>query len=409
MQSNIWPPYWSMSDKVNPITINNTQGCFIYDDRGNKIFDGISSWWSMCHGYKHPKIISNMKQCLNAMPHVMFAGITHQYAKDLAKKLCDFSLGNFQKTFFCDSGSVAVEVAIKMALQYYQERKNICKTHILTFSDCYHGETFMASNLSSDETSPLSPYINNVINIKLPQNSEEMRTLVLFLEKNHRKIACSIIEPLMQGASGIKMYGASILRDIFNAIKKYDITFIVDECATGFYRTGRRFAFDHAEISPDIIVLGKALAGGHISLAGVTTNNKIFSTICTNGHFRHGPTFMANPLACSAGIASLDIFNTFNYSNHIKEIEGVFNDLKKRLKINLNLSARSLGAIIAVDLNPMCDIKGYIAENISTLKLWVRPIGRTLYMMPPLNVEIEDLLFAVQKFEVLIRNVHKIL
>ena len=213
----------------------------------------------------------------------------------------------------------------------------------------------------------------------------------------------------MQGAAGIKMYSSAILRDIFNLIKKYDILFICDECAMGFYRTGRRFAFDHAEIAPDIITLGKALSGGHISLAAACTTEHIFSTICTDGYFKHGPTFMANPLACSAGIASLNIFNDFNYPAHICKITDIFTNVKDRLHKSLHLEARVLGAIIAIEINAKnLDIKAYIYENTKELKLWVRPIGNTLYLMPPLNVEIDDLLDAVKSFEIIIKNTHSV-
>ena len=409
MQNNVWPPYWSIKDKTPRINIVRTSKSFIYDENKTKIFDGIASWWSVCHGYNHPKIISNMKKCLSAMPHVMFAGITHNYAETLAQELYNFSFGQFKKTFFCDSGSVAIEVSIKMALQYWQSLHKYEKTHVLTFSGCYHGETFMASSLSSDENSYISSYTNNVLNVKLPCNAEEMYEFKLFLEKNHKRIACSIIEPLVQGAAGIKMYSSAILRDIFNLIKKYDILFICDECAMGFYRTGRRFAFDHAEIAPDIITLGKALSGGHISLAAACTTEHIFSTICTDGYFKHGPTFMANPLACSAGIASLNIFNDFNYPAHICKITDIFTNVKDRLQKSLHLEARVLGAIIAIEINAKnLDIKAYIYENTKELKLWVRPISNTLYLMPPLNVEIDDLLDAVKSFEIIVKNTHTV-
>jgi len=409
MQNNVWPPYWGIKDKTPRINIIKTSKSFIYDENKTKIFDGIASWWSVCHGYNHPNIISNMKKCLNVMPHVMFAGITHNYAETLAQELHNFSFGQFKKTFFCDSGSVAIEVSIKIALQYWQSLKKYEKTHILTFSGCYHGETFMASALSSDDNSYILSYTNNVLNVKLPSNSEEMHEFKIFLEKNHKRIACSIIEPLVQGAAGIKMYSSAILRDIFTLIKQYDILFICDECAMGFYRTGRRFAFDHAEIAPDITTLGKALSGGHISLAATCTTEHIFSTICTDGHFKHGPTFMANPLACSAGIASLSIFNDFNYPAHIYKITDIFANLKDRLQKSLHLEVRVLGAIIAIEINAKnLDIKAYIYENIKELKLWVRPIGNTLYLMPPLNVEIDDLLDAVKSFETIIKNTHSV-
>jgi adenosylmethionine-8-amino-7-oxononanoate aminotransferase len=177
----------------------------------------------------------------------------------------------------------------------------------------------------------------------------------------------------------------------------------------GFYRTGRRFAFDHAEIRPDITCIGKALTGGHISLAGVCTNNEIFNTICQNGYFRHGPTFMANPLACSAASASIEVFNEFNYVNHIKKITKVFDKCKNSLKKNLNLQARVFGAILAVEID--CDnsfMKEFISQNVAKFGLWVRPIAKTLYLMPPLNVEIEDLELATEKFELYCKNFIKL-
>lgn len=408
MHQNIWPPYWTMQENGDRLKIIKTKGSFIYDDAGNKIFDGISSWWSVCHGYNHPLIVKSMRNCLAKMSHVMFAGITHDYAEILAEKLHEFSFGRFHRTFFCDSGSVATEVAVKMALQYWQEKKVSDKKYILTFEGCYHGETFMAAGLSSDETSYLANYTNNILNVKIPSNKEELKDLDSFLSKNYKHIACSILEPLVQGAAGIKMYSHEILRDIFDLIKKYDILFIVDECAMGFYRTGRRFAFDHSEIAPDIVTLGKALSGGHIGLAAVCASNEIFETICKNGYFRHGPTFMANPLACSAGIASLDIFSQSNYAVHIKSIHDIFENLRKTLKEKLGVQGRTLGAIFAVEIEPNCKLKDYIIKNISKHKLWVRPLNNTLYLMPPLNVDLEHLLVAVHNFEQIIKNTHSI-
>ena len=407
--SNIWPPYFGGSNKQERINIVKTAGSFIFDDAENKIFDGISSWWSVCHGYNHPHIVSQMKKCLDVMPHIMFAGITHDYAEKLASQLCDFSFGNFQKTFFCDSGSVAIEVALKMALQYWQALSKPQKKYILSFSGCYHGETFMASGVSSDETTHIAQYTNNILNVKLPKNSEELREFEEFVVKNHKHIACSIIEPLVQGASGLKFYSVEIFRKIFEIIKKHEILFIDDECAMGFFRTGRRFAYDHAEIKPDITCVGKALTGGHISLAGVCTSNEIFNTICSDGYFRHGPTFMANPLACSAASASIDIFNEFNYVNHIKKITSVFEQLKASMKNSLNLEARVFGAIFAVEINAQNTlVKSFVKENLGKFKLWVRPIGNTLYLMPPLNSEIEDLEIAVKSFEIIVKNLHNL-
>lgn len=405
----VWPPYWGGNNCYPRIKIIKTGGSFIFDDAGNKIFDGISSWWSMCHGYNNVKIVHAMQGCLKKMPHVMFGGITHDYAETFAQMLCDFSYDKFKKTFFCDSGSVAVEVSIKMAIQFWQETKKPEKKCIVTFGGSYHGETFMASNLSSDEKSHLGCYVNNVFNLKLPSNAEDLVDLESFLQKNSGKIACSIMEPLLQGALGIKFYSAEILRAVYLLMKKYGVLFILDECATGFFRTGRRFAFDHAEITPDIVVLGKALSGGHAPIAAVCVLQEVFEGVCKNGYFRHGPTFMANPLACSAGIASLEIFNQFNYTKSVAQVELMFIDFAKRLKAKFGVEGRTFGAIFAVEINAKYNLKLYIAENISKTKLWVRPIGKTLYLMPPLNVEMGDLQKALDGFELIVKNTHLII
>ena len=407
MESNVWPPYWGFDVLEKRIEIVKTGGSFLYSKSGDKFFDGISSWWSVCHGYNNPHIVSEMQKCLKKMPHVMFGGITHDYAEKLSKMITNFLGNNFEKVFFCDSGSVATEVAIKMALQYWRAMNIESKTHILAFEGCYHGDTFMAGAVSSDDELFTQNYVSNVIIVNLPKTNEDFVEFENFLEKNHKNIACSIIEPLLQGAAGVKIYSREILRRIYRIVKKFDILFIQDECATGFYRTGQSFAFKHCDIIPDIVTLGKALSGGHASLACVCTNAEIFSTISKNGRFKHGPTFMANPLACSAAIGSIELFNSFNYRHAVLEIENIFNAFALRLKKKYNLNARVLGAIFAVELNANAsDVRLYVYNNINKLKLWVRPIGKTLYLMPPLNSNIDDLHNALISFEEIV-NVFK--
>lgn len=407
VESNIWPPYWGYDVREGRIEIVKTVGSFLYNKSGVKIFDGIASWWSVCHGYNNKRIISAMQECLKSMPHVMFAGLTHQYAENLATKLYDFSNSIFHKTFLCDSGSVATEVAVKMALQYWIALNKLEKAHILTFSECYHGDTFIAGSLSSDDISPLARYTNNIINVKLPKNKTDLLEFESFVAKNHQYIACSIIEPLVQGAVGIKFYEPEILHAIYSIIKKHDILFIDDECAMGFYRTGKKFAFIHCDIVPDITTLGKALSGGHISLAAVCTNNHIFDTISRNGRFKHGPTFMANPLACAASCASIDIFNDFNYTHAVSNIEEMLNNFKNRIYKKYSLQGRVFGAIFAIEIHSSSsDVRSYVYENINKLKLWVRPIGNTLYLMPPLNSNKDDLENALISLEGIIK-LHK--
>lgn len=405
--SNVWPPYWGYDVKEGRIEIVKTSGSFLYNKSGVKIFDGIASWWAVCHGYNNERITASMQKCLKKMPHVMFGGLTHQYAENLGAKLRDFSSGVFHKTFFCDSGSVATEVAIKMALQYWIASNKPEKTYIVTFAGCYHGDTFLSGALSSDDASPFAQYINNVVNLKLPRNKTDLFEFESFIAKNHKHIACSIIEPLVQGAVGIKFYEPEILRKIYTIIKKYDILFIDDECAMGFYRTGKKFAFTHCNMVPDITTLGKALSGGHISLAAVCTNNHIFETISNNGRLKHGPTFMANPLACAAGCASIDIFNDFNYAHVVHNIEEIFVDFKDRIYKKYSMQGRAFGAIFAIETNsPASIVRRYVYENINKLKLWVRPIDHTLYLMPPLNANREDLEAALVSLEEIIK-LHK--
>lgn len=402
--SNVWPPYWGFDVLEKRVEVVKTGGSFLYTKNGDKIFDGIASWWAVCHGYANPEIVASMQNCLKKMPHVMFGGITHNYAEKLSTMLCSFLGKNFEKAFFCDSGSVATEVAIKMALQYWQAAKFTEKKYILCFDGCYHGDTFMAGGISSDDTSQFGEYINNVIMVNLPKNKEELREFEGFIVKNCKKIACSIIEPLIQGAVGVKFYSKEILKAIYGIVKKHNILFIQDECATGFYRTGQKFAFSHCDIQPDIVTLGKALSGGHVSLACVCTNNEIFSSISRAGRFKHGPTFMANPLACSAGIASIDLFNNFDYKNAVKEMEAVFKDFAVRLKNKYNLNARFFGGAFAVEIaGDAKDVRLYVASNIAKLKLWVRPIGKTLYLMPPLNSNLDDLQKALISFEEIVK------
>ena len=403
--SNVWPPYWGFDVREGRVEVVKTAGSFLYTKDGDKVFDGIASWWSVCHGYNNKRIISAMQNCLSAMPHVMFGGITHRYAENLASMLCDFLGKDFQKVFFCDSGSVATEVAVKMALQYWQALGQDERKNIVAFAGCYHGDTFMAGGVSSDDDSSFGDCINNVIKVNLPKNNEDCADFEKFIEKNYKNIACFIIEPLVQGAAGIKFYSKEILHKLYNIAKKYGVIFIQDECAMGFYRTGKKFAFNHCDITPDIVTLGKALSGGHAPLACVCTNNVIFKTISQHGRFKHGPTFMGNPLVCSAGIASVEIFNDFNYKHAVGEMEGVFKNLAVRLKKKYNLQARVMGGILAVDISESAsNVRLYIYNNIYKLKLWVRPIGNTLYLMPPLNSNLDDLQVALISFEEVVKT-----
>lgn len=381
--NNLWLPYFSISDNIPFLKVKTAQGCKIILEDGSVLIDGISSWWSVCHGYQHPFIVEKIKAQISKLSHIMLGGMVHEPAIEFSVKLINFLEAKYlQKVFFSDSGSTAVEVGIKMALQFFHEAGNKSKKNILYFKDGYHGETLGALSFSHSTHSEF-PSLSNKILAIIPETEEEFKDFETLLLKHSHTIAGAMIEPILQGAGGMKIHSVNNINRLWKLLKQYNILIIADECATGFYRLGAKFAFHKIGIEPDILILGKALTAGYVPFACTIATEEIFNTICTNSRFFHGPTFMGNPIACSAGIANIELFEKENYD--ISVIENAFTSKFK------NQNARIIGAVCAFDITKEQNIQ--IKKNVAEGKTrsFLRPFGTTLYTMPSLCINKEEL------------------
>ncbi len=318
----IWYPYEQMKTMKTPYKIVDAEGVYLYTE-DQKLIDSVSSWWSVIHGYKHPDLNRAIISQVEKFSHVMLGGLTHEPVQKLAEKLKDFLPGDLNYSFFSDSGSVAVEVALKMALQYYMNRGEEQRTMILALNHAYHGDTFKTMEAGDDEDYHfvLNAYGPSKYVVHIPT---EISALEQAFEKYHSKLNCFIAEPLLQGAGGMRMYDISYLKRARELCDKYDVLLIFDEVATGFGRTGNRFVADL--VLPDILVLGKALTGGYIGHAVTVANEKVFQGFYDENPehaLMHGPTFMGNALACSVALKSIELFETGDYMEKIRRIEEI--------------------------------------------------------------------------------------
>lgn len=398
IHGHIWLPYAQMQTAPAPLDVAATAGCKIILADGRELIDGISSWWSACHGYNHPHIMAVMEKQLHTMPHVMFAGLTHEPATTLAARLCAITPAGLNKVFFADSGSVAVEIALKIALQYWRNLGKPHKDRFVCFKNGYHGDTLGAMSVSDPEKSLHKAFRNSVIKqyvVDIPSDEYGFEEFDSLLASVHGNIAGLIIEPLVQGAGGMKFHGADTVAEIYRIAKKHDILFIADEIATGFGRTGSMFACDEAGISPDILCLGKALTGGAITLGATLTQDFIFEAFLSDkpeDAFMHGPTFMANPLACCAANASLDLFESEPRLAQVENIEAqLIKELSPCRNMNGIIDVRVKGAIgvVQVDIEKV-DIYA-LRPKFVELGVWLRPFKDVIYLMPPLTISKQEL------------------
>lgn len=395
---HIWLPYAQMQTVPAPLRVVSTSGCKIKLEDGRELIDGISSWWSACHGYNHPHIIEAMEKQLRTMPHVMFAGLTHEPATTLAKRLCAITPDGLNKVFFGDSGSVAVEIAIKIALQYWRNVGKPLKDRFICFKNGYHGDTLGAMSVSDPEKSLHKAFRNSVIKqyvLDIPSDEYSFAEFDTLLAGVQGNIAGLIIEPLLQGAGGMKFHSADVVAEIYRIAKKHNILFIADEIATGFARTGFMFACDEAGISPDIMCLGKALTGGAITLGATLTTDEIFNGFLSDkpeDAFMHGPTFMANPLACCAANASLDLFESEPRLSQVENIESqLINELAPCRNLNGVVDVRVKGAIGVVQVDTTkIDIYALRPKFVER-GVWLRPFKDVIYIMPPLTISKQEL------------------
>lgn len=394
-KEHLWHPYTSMVDPLPTFAVESASGVYLHLESGQTLIDGMSSWWSTIHGYNQPALNQAITQQTEKMAHVMFGGLTHAPAVELGKKLVDMTPAGLECVFLADSGSVAVEVALKMAIQYWIGKQQPQKQRFITIKNGYHGDTFAAMSICDPINSMHSMYqqmLTPQIFVDAPQagftdewNESELASLIESLQVNHHDIAALILEPIVQGAGGMRFYHPEFLRRCRELCDQFNVLLICDEIATGFGRTGKLFACEYANISPDILCVGKALTGGYLSLAATLCHRDIGETISRGeaGVLMHGPTFMGNPLACAVANASLTILQEGHWQQQVSDIEDALNKrLQPLVEIGEVKDVRVLGAIGVIETHSavvMAEIQAYfVAQGV-----WIRPFGRLIYIMPP--------------------------
>ncbi|EJG0689418.1 adenosylmethionine--8-amino-7-oxononanoate transaminase [Vibrio parahaemolyticus] len=399
---HIWHPYTSTLTPLTCYPVASANGVHIKLEDGTELVDGMSSWWSTIHGYNHPHLNQAAHQQIDQVSHVMFGGITHQPAISLCKKLLSLAPNNLEHVFLADSGSVAVEVSLKMALQYWHA-KGERRPKFLTLRHGYHGDTFAAMSVTDPDNSMHSLYkgfLPEHIFAESPTcgywdewKPEDLADFEDKIDSHYQELAAVILEPIVQGAGGMRIYHPEFLKGVRRLCDKYDLLLIADEIATGFGRTGKLFACEHADVQPDILCVGKALTGGYMTLSATLASKHVADTVCGGdaGCFMHGPTFMGNPLACAVATASLELIEQGDWQQQTQQIEMLFSEsLPKLEEYDLVKNTRWLGAIGVVETHRPVNMETIQALFVEH-GVWIRPFGKLIYMMPPFISKPEDI------------------
>ena len=397
--NHIWLPYTQMQTAPLPLPVISANGVRLTLADGRELIDGIASWWCACHGYQHPHLVKQISRQIDTLSHVMFAGLAHEPAYTLARRLVSITPKELSRVFFSDSGSIAVEVGMKMAAQFWSNRKAPDKRKFICFRNGYHGDTMGSMSLADPETGmhrALNHYMPEQYVFDIPNNRTDLAVFAQSLKKIRETVAGLVIEPLVQAAGGMKFHSPEMVAEVHRLCKKNNILFIADEIATGFGRTGSMFACEEAGITPDIMCLGKALTGGMMGLAATLATEEVFEAFLSDRleiALMHGPTFMANPIACAAANASLDLFEG---EPRIAQIQAVEVQLREELrpchKLENVADVRVKGAIGVVQLyNPNGEYILALRQRFIEEGVWLRPFSNVVYIIPAFTISTTEL------------------